>query len=180
MLLRFKMVKIKNMVMIGATARNSGKTTLAEALIKHYSNKYDVVALKISGIHEGNEETSFAEGYELTEEHEKHGVKDTSKLLNAGARRVFRMRNDKSGLIKGFNEFLSYLSGHELIVCESNSLRNYIEPGIFIMMKNPAAQIKPSAEAVLEYADVVFEEKVSVILDKAINMVNEKVTHDNV
>lgn len=170
------MVRMENMVMIGATARNSGKTTLAEALIKHYSEKYNVIALKISGIHEGtDEETSLKNGYELTEENDRSGIKDTSKLLNAGAKKVFRLRNNKEGLLDGFNEFLKYMSGDEFIVCESNSLRNFVEPGIFIMMKNPTADIKPSAQAVIKFADVIFEENVADIMDKATSMINDRV-----
>ena len=40
-------IEIPNMIQIGSTGRNSGKTTLAEALIKQYQEVYPIYGLKI-------------------------------------------------------------------------------------------------------------------------------------
>ena len=49
-----------------------------------------------------------------------------------------------------------FLTGNELIICESNSLRRFIEPGYFmIMQRKGIEEIKPSCQAVWEYADCI-------------------------
>ena len=40
-------IEVPNMIQIGSTGRNSGKTTLAEALIKQYQEVYPIYGLKI-------------------------------------------------------------------------------------------------------------------------------------
>ena len=126
-------IEIPNMIQIGSTGRNSGKTTLAEALIKQYQEVYPIYGLKIITIsgqrgvcQRGTKGcgicTSITAGYELVEEQETIGNKDTMKLLAA------------------------------LIICESNSLRNVVQPGLFLMMNNQNRQ-KESAKKVIDKAD---------------------------
>lgn len=93
-------IEIPNMIQIGSTGRNSGKTTLAEALIKQYQEVYPIYGLKIITIsgqrgvcQRGTKGcgicTSITAGYELVEEQETIGNKDTMKLLAAGCQKVF-------------------------------------------------------------------------------------------
>ena len=44
------LVSIENMILIGSTGRNSGKTTLASALINKFKSDIKVIALKITTI----------------------------------------------------------------------------------------------------------------------------------
>ncbi|NSN12823.1 hypothetical protein HRE23_18415, partial [Enterococcus faecalis] len=79
-------IEVPNMIQIGSTGRNSGKTTLAEALIKQYQEVYPIYGLKIITIsgqrgvcQRGTKGcgicTSITAGYELVEEQETIGNK---------------------------------------------------------------------------------------------------------
>ena len=98
---------LNNMILIGSTARNSGKTTLATALVNAYQDRYPVIGLKISSIHEETGVTEdLAGGWQLIEETSRDGLKDTSKLLAAGANRVYWLKTDRANLEQGFLEFM--------------------------------------------------------------------------
>ena len=43
-------MKISNMVLIGATGRNTGKTTLACALIEHLRKRHRVIGVKVTSV----------------------------------------------------------------------------------------------------------------------------------
>ena len=168
---------LNNMILIGSTARNSGKTTLATALVNAYQDRYPVIGLKISSIHEETGVTEdLAGGWQLIEETSRDGLKDTSKLLAAGANRVYWLKTDRANLEQRFLEFMGLVDSHCLIVCESNSLRQLVRPGIFIMMKNPAVEeIKPAALEVMAMADLLVEETVSAVLPQILQAIEARV-----
>ena len=162
-------LKIPNMILIGATARNSGKTALAAAIINKYKSKRPVVAVKVTTVAEkggkcirGGEGCGACSGlkgdFEITEEHDKISKKDTSMLLAAGAEKVFWLKVLRSHLLEGIQEVISHIPGDSIIVCESNSLRKIAEPGISVMIANDEnSGMKKSAEEVISKADIVFE-----------------------
>jgi hypothetical protein len=81
--------------------------------------------------------------------------KDTARLLQAGAERVYWLRSIKASLAEGFSEFLKRISPLALVIGESNSLREVVRPGCFIMVSNgPGEQIKPSAARVADLAQL--------------------------
>jgi hypothetical protein len=174
-----ELLSMKRMILIGSTGRNSGKTTLASELIQQWKEQVSITALKITsldqrhgGCHRGaggcGACTNMGGCFELTEETGLHASKDTSILLAAGASRVFWLKALKSHLREGLLEFLTQIPDHALILCESNSLRKYVEPGCFIMMKNSADKmIKPSAEDVFGLADMVIENDFKDSIKKA-------------
>jgi len=157
------MLNMNNMIMIGAASKNAGKTEFACRLIEKFKDKYAVFGLKISTKHDPAESKHNLSGdaFLLTEETGEETGKDTSRMLEAGAKKVFWLRTAVDKLEPGFMEFRKYLSGNELIICESNSLRRVVEPGFFMIMRIKGSQeIKPSCRAVWEYADCIndFEE----------------------
>src|SRR5699024_1253022 len=87
--------EVSRLLQIGSTGRNSGKTTLAAEVIKKYKNQIPIVALKIititgkRGICQRGTVgcgicTSIDSGYELIEEENVRGNKDTMQLLRSG------------------------------------------------------------------------------------------------
>lgn len=164
------MIQIPNMILIGATWRNSGKTELALRLISYFlKKKQALTALKVTSVDPEEKGcprggkgcgvcTSFKGAYLLTEEHSDRLDKDTSRLKKAGARRVFWLRVKKNKLKEGILEFLKNVPPDELIICESNSLRLAAQPGLFLLT-NPAGnkKVKSSCKAVAEYADRILE-----------------------
>lgn len=64
----------------------------------------------------------------------------------------------KDHIDEGFDAFMSLVPDNAMIVCESNSLRKFVKPGVFIMAKNVnESQIKRSAMEVIKQADLIFK-----------------------
>ena len=156
------------MLMIGATARNCGKTTFACAIIKKFSRITPVIAIKVStkrvtdSKHKGKKHCNPTKGFKIIEEHNTKGYKDTSRMLSAGAKKVFRIEVKENYLQQAAKAILKKIGRSTVCVCESNSLRKVIKPGLFlILQKRKSRYYKPSAKAVKKFADkiIVFDGK---------------------
>lgn len=156
------MINMPNMLMIGAAERNVGKTELACEVIAGHRSAADIVGIKVSTVSEAHgEPTSIGRGrhavdgpYEIIEEASPPPGKDTARLLAAGAKRVYRIKARHEHLREGFKELLRATGGGKLIVCESNSLRLHVFPGIFLLVKRQfSGTCKPSAAEVIKFAD---------------------------
>jgi hypothetical protein len=155
------------LVLIGSSGRNSGKTIAACALIHALKGRFPITALKVTaadrsggGCHRGKKgcgACSFSEAYILEEELDRFSGKDTARLLEAGAARVFWLRASLPCLERGFRAFLEKAPPDSLILGESNSLRETVKPGCFIMLKSATGEIKPSAARVADLADITIE-----------------------
>lgn len=155
-----------HMVLIGATGRNSGKTTLALQIINAFQDKMPVIAFKLITIKNhgdicprGGHGCGICKGlkgcFDITEE-TGTGTKDTMLLKKAGADKVYLIRAFKENLREALEEALKLVPEEALILCESNSVRLVAEPALFVMIQSSTASgVKPTAEAVMEYADVI-------------------------
>lgn len=159
------MLKDQRMIMVGSTGRNSGKTTFSTEFIKKYKDDKRIFALKVTTIEKrdmkcprGGEGcgvcTSLVGNYDIREELARGQVKDTQRLKDAGAERVFWIRAYPEYLEEAYQDFLDLAEEADLIICESNSLRAYLEPRTFIMIDN-SKKPKSSAENVRHLADMV-------------------------
>lgn len=164
----YEQINMPHMVMIGSTGRNSGKTTLAIELIKKWKMNHKIIGLKVTTIHDekgpcprGGEGCgvceSLKENYEILEETNPHSEKDTSLLLNAGSNRVFWLKAKRPYIEEGIRAFMAQCDPEALIICESNSLRHVVKPGMFIMLKSGEPSIKTSAKKVMHYADFLVD-----------------------
>jgi hypothetical protein len=173
-----------NMILIGSTARNIGKTRTAVSMIEKLKLNQPVIGLKITCIDEKNGKcmhgntkcgvcSRFSGKSELIREFSKTGDKDTCKMLKAGAKQVFWLKTLRSELKESFEDFLERIPEHALIVCESNSLRKYVKPGHFIMVTGSDNRAsKASALEVIDMADriVSYEPSSNVIYDQFLFM----------
>lgn len=155
------------MLLIGSTGRNAGKTLLACGLLARYAGQGTPLAAgKVTAVQERDGTcprggagcgvcSTLTGAYCLTEETERGGSKDTQRLLTAGAERVHWLRVLKAHLEEGAERLLSEW-GNRPAVCESNSLRAVVEPGVFVMCR-PADDeaVKASAASVLAEADCI-------------------------
>ncbi len=160
-----KMFKLDGMLMIGSAGSNVGKTELACTLLRKFSKTSDIIGIKITTIKdkdgqcprggEGCGVCSSLEGvYCITEELNSTSDKDTARLLSAGASRVFWLRVLKEHLPEGRTALLDIIGPDAVSICESNSLRQVVEPGIFLMARNRNLKTwKNSARQVKKYAD---------------------------
>jgi len=161
------MKRVPGMVMIGAASRNVGKTELACDLSSRFSKQHQVIAIKVTAVDRNDGLcprggkgcgvcSSLDCDFAITEETQGPPGKDTTRLLKAGAHRVFWLRSLKTHLAKGFGVLLDSLPQDALLVVESTSLRNHVDPDLFILARDPGiTTIKQSAQGVLHLADRV-------------------------
>ncbi|GFZ33573.1 hypothetical protein CSC2_40990 [Clostridium zeae] len=178
-----ELMSIEHMILIGSTGRNSGKTTLAASLIRKWKGELSVIALKVTTIEHKNGKcprggegcgicTNIEDNFELVEEINPNKNKDTSLLLSAGADRVYWLKCLNDHLEEGIECFMSKISKNTLIICESNSLRNVVLPGSFVMIKNICNDsIKKSAAEVMNKADFILENDFTNKIDDFINKI---------
>ncbi|AAK79955.1 hypothetical protein BJV85_001880 [Clostridium acetobutylicum] len=175
-------IEIPQMLLIGATGRNMGKTTLATAIIKKFKDNFCVIGLKVTTIREKNGKcprggegcgvcSSLKGNFQLLEEVNSNTNKDTACLLKAGADRVFWLKTLKSYSYEAIKYFITQLPKNTLVICESNSIRHVVRPGGFIMVnREGVSAIKKSAREVIDYADYIvkydFENNISEIVKK--------------
>ena len=154
-----------DLLLIGAAGRNSGKTTLACALIHRLSAKGDVVGIKVTTIHDASARCPRGsngcgtcatpdEAYSIEEELLSDDCKDTRRMRNAGAKRVFWLRVRESALAQGFEALLERIPDGTPIVCESNSARRVLTPGLFVIVQRKGDEsVKPSCRQVMPLAN---------------------------
>lgn len=173
------MIRTPQMLLIGSAGRNSGKTVLACELIARFGSRTRLVGAKVTTIHQreggcprGGEGcgvcSSFEGSYCLSEETEEDGAKDTQRLLASGAERVYWLRVLYGELEAGARALLDAVGPQSMVICESNSLRTVIEPGVFFMARRLGeSDVKESAANVMAHADrIVWSDGASFDLDQ--------------
>jgi len=158
-----------NILIIGSTGRNTGKTEFAVRIIEKHSTQKELIGIKIIPVdknegncHRGTEGCGLCDSligdYEIIEETIMDSIKDTSRMLKAGAKKVYLLIVDRNSLEKGINAILKLIPDNALIVFESNSIRKVLEPGLFIVIKNGMDNsVKNSCAEVIEFADKIIE-----------------------
>ncbi len=161
------MTRVPGMLMVGASGRNAGKTEFACSVIRKFGRGHEIVGAKVTTIGErggacprGGEGcgvcSSLEGNYCIVEETGALPGKDTSRLLAAGARRVFWLRVLREHLDEGLGALLERIGIGTITVCESNSLRLVAEPDLFFIVKARADEgCKRSAKNVMQYVDRV-------------------------
>ena len=153
-----------NMVLVGSFGRNSGKTTLACRLIRAFQDRWPVIAMKVVSVskegrhcHRGSAGcglcTGLSEPYCLIEEKDAASPKDTAQMLRAGAQKSFLLLGQENALFEGLSALLDQVPPGTLLVCESNTLRKIVAPGVFLFADAGTEILKPSARTVLPLAD---------------------------
>ena len=159
------MIKLDGMLMIGSAGANLGKTELACAILRRFGKNGDIIGIKVTTIKDANGQcprggegcgvcSSLDGVFCITEETNRGSEKDTSRLLKCGASRVFWLRVVREHLVEGVTALLDEIGHDGVCVCESNSLRELVEPGLFFMVTGQDAKTwKDSAQRVGKYAD---------------------------
>ncbi len=160
------MIKLDSMLMIGSAGANVGKTELACAILRRFSgSEHRIMGIKVTTINEkdgrcprggeGCGVCSSLDGvYLLTEETDTASGKDTARLLAAGAARVYWLRVLRTHVEQGLAALLDIIGPDATSICESNSLRRAVEPGLFFVAERKGTKVwKPSAAEVRKYAD---------------------------
>lgn len=131
------MIKVPNLLLIAGTGTKSGKTSLACRIIEQYKN-LNIYSIKITPhFHEtttGLISVSEKKGYSIYEETNRDSSKDTSRMLRSGAHKVIFAKVWDDQLLSVFNEIMKEIPVNVPVICESPALRNFIEPGLFIII----------------------------------------------
>lgn len=154
--------------MIGGTARHSGKTSFACAVIDRFKDTCDITAIKTSIFDAESLEyaphwgtiiyTDPESRVFLTDDMHAPSGKDTGRLRDAGATRVLWLHAVCSQLESSAQVLKDTLGPGTVSVCESTGLRAVVEPDLFILVHSKnTQQIKPSAQAVIPCADLMIE-----------------------
>jgi hypothetical protein len=152
--------KRDNIILLAGNGQNAGKTLFACQLIS--SLRIKVIGIKICPhFHHLPSDTNFivkTENYQIIKENKQEGSKDSNRLLNAGADKVFYIQTKDEHL----NDVLCYLDkiicSATPIIIESGGLRNIIEPGLFLMIENKNnRKLKPNTLYFRKLADVNIE-----------------------
>lgn len=152
---------MRNLIIVAGSGRNVGKTELACRLIEKFSPSSDIYGLKVSAVYPDEQIYHGAHGpadetEQLIEERRPNLDKDTSRMLRAGARRVFYLQGDDAGLKDGFEQFRSLIPPQAAVVCESGSLWKFVRPGLLILVTGNAV-VKPRSAVLYECASLVVE-----------------------
>lgn len=155
-----------NLLLIAGSGRHTGKTTLAEHIIRRYTRDHEVIGLKVSSIYPG-EETRHGkktlpavDTFHIMEETDRSGRKDTSRMLLAGASRAFYVQATDDHLVEAMKVFFESLPATSLLVCESGSLRFVLKPGLFLLLNShPQGRQKARFDSLEPLADLVIPVK---------------------
>jgi hypothetical protein len=156
------MTALRNMLIIGGESRNVGKTELICRLIERVSLTTDLITLKISGLDPGNKNKHGSHGplpekYQLIEESSRNGIKDSSRMLVAGAGRAFYLRTKDEFLAEAMESFFGVVDRQSVLICESITLRKIFKPGLFVIVKGDREdRTKNSLSEVLPLVDLTF------------------------
>ena len=151
------------LVVIGGHSRSVGKTSVVAGLISALP-EFEWTAAKITqyghGICSANGEAcDCATGdhsWAISEERDRHGDSDTSRFLQAGAKRVFWVRTEQGRLAEAMPTFRQRIEGAKNVILESNSILKFLRPDLYLTVLDPStADFKTSAREFLDRADAV-------------------------
>jgi molybdopterin-guanine dinucleotide biosynthesis protein A len=159
------MIRLENMLMIGSSGSNVGKTELACSLLRKLGSDHRIVGVKVTAIEAKDGScprggqgcgvcSSMDAEYRITEETDRRSRKDTGRLLAAGAGKVYWLRVMRTHLCQGLTALLETVGRDTVVICESNSLRQVVEPGLFLIVdRTNRKPWKHSAQQVRQHAD---------------------------
>lgn len=143
------MKRIKKLLIISGTGRNTGKTMLAEMLIRKFSAT-GTVGVKITPHPHPENAGLFLlvknDDFLIYEETDKNNGKDTSRMLAAGAKHSYLVIAGDNSIENAFISFMSLIHNSLPIVCESPLLARFMQPDLLIVMEGEAENRKDIGE----------------------------------
>jgi hypothetical protein len=154
------MIIIPNLLLIAGNGTKSGKTTMACRIIEQLKS-LKITAIKITPhFHEttlGLSTIIEEPGYSIYEETDNSSIKDTSRMLNAGAWKVFFAKVHDDSIKSVFDKIMDLVPEGAPVICESPALRNFIEPGLFIIMTSETIVKHKNVSHLQELPHVMFK-----------------------
>lgn len=147
--------------MVGGHTRNIGKTSVVEGIIRAMP-ELNWTAAKITqfghGVCSVNGEACGCavseHQFSITEERQQNVRTDTARFLAAGARRSLWVRTKQGELIAALPAFRKRIEEDEFVIVESNSLRRFMTPSVYIQVLDTAnPDFKVSAQQFFDLSD---------------------------
>jgi hypothetical protein len=146
-------------MIIAGTGNKSGKTSMACRILEQLRS-FEIVSVKITPhFHEttpGLVLLSEKKGYSVYEETNSSTTKDTSRMLKAGASRVYFAKVTDNSLVEAFENIMEHIPEGTPIICESPALRYYTEPGLFVIMTSSLKNNQKNIKSLLNLPHVEF------------------------
>ena len=126
--------------------------------------EFDWTAVKITqyghGVCSANGEpcdcASTDHTWAISEEHDRSGESDTSRLLVAGAVRTLWVRTEQGRLAEAIPALRKRLEAARNVIIESNSVLKFLRPDLYLTVLDPTtADFKTSAKEFLDRANAV-------------------------
>ena len=156
-------------VVIGGHSRSVGKTSVVVGLISALP-EYDWTAVKITQYGHGVCSANGApcdcatadHTWAITEETDRGGESDTSRLLVAGAERALWVRTEQGRLAEAMPALRERLAPSRNVMVESNSVLKFLRPDLYLTVLDPGTEdFKTSAREFLDRAGAVILHDVS-------------------
>jgi hypothetical protein len=149
--------ELNNLLMIAGTGRNVGKTMLACRLIAQFSHQ-NVIAIKVSPhFHQqadGQKILLQSPDFVIIEETTTGISKDSSRMLQAGASKVFYIQTRDRIIEEPFRKILSMLPENQPVICESGAMLEFARPALFFLVyKKGESQSKCGLERIDYHPD---------------------------
>ncbi len=147
--------------MVGGHTRNIGKTSVVEGIIRAMP-ELNWTAAKITqfghGVCSVNGEACGCavneHQFSISEEREPNERTDSARFLAAGARRSLWVRTKQGELITALPAFKKRIEEDEFVIVESNSLRRFMTPSIYLQVLDTAnPDFKVSAQQFFDLSD---------------------------
>jgi hypothetical protein len=146
------MISYPNILSIMGEGRNVGKTQLACSIIAKFGRQHNINGLKITPHKHkdtGNAQTILKiEGSILLEETNPQSIKDTGRMLAAGAIKSFLLQTTDEGLNNSLQALFSMIGKDSLVVCESGKLNSYNPTGISLFVRQLNCHVYDSSKKV--------------------------------
>ncbi len=136
-----------NILLVAGTGRNVGKTVSACKIIQNLSETHRTVGVKISPhFHELESNLKYFHNSEelVIVEEQNITQKDSSRMLQAGAEKVFYVQTKNENLADAFNLIVKSIHLEQPVVVESGGLYEILEPGllVFVTGKEPKKEFR--------------------------------------
>ena len=132
------MIKKANFLILSGNGRNTGKTSFVCRVIASVSKEIPLTAIKVSPHFHPDSKLSDAiytdEHFIISLETDPWRHKDTSRMLSAGAKKVFYIEVKDDHLEDALKAIMPSIPSDTPVICESGGMRQLIEPSIFIML----------------------------------------------
>lgn len=126
-----------NFLIVSGNGRNTGKTGFICRVIATLGRKHAITAIKVSPhFHGAGDEVIIAgDHFRISPETDPHKAKDSSRMLAAGAAKVFYAEVQDAHLAEALDALLPLIPAGGPVICESGGLRQLVDPSLFILLR---------------------------------------------